>query len=458
MNKNMVKQDINSLENPFWFQDENLAELSETGYIWNNGNGYIFRAGYKPPVKTDVIFLLYLLMQSQRRDWTDELQITRYQIIKDCGLNINNVWYDRLEDSLKRWEMTRIEYSGSFYDGKQYQTLHFGIIDYWSIEKGSKNLKIRFSPEYLLMVKNSAFYRFLNFDQVKALRSPLATRLHELLVKTFQGRNSWEIDAVKLAEKIPMAEKYPSDIILKIKPAVNRINRSTDLKVDLQIRKKSRGEVILIFERQQPESSLHKTKQDTSNTAPLQADLPFVPQEMHTSKGTDPELQSLFKLLPRERRGQKSLQEAITKAFSRYGSEYVAWNIRYANKHAKGNYPAYLLKALKGNYGQGLREEDEIRQSAARDLSESEQQKHAERKQLQDQDARDTELAQAFLDSLVVEDRIKLEEEALATFPPFLRARIEKANRKSVSFLAVLRGMALERIKERQAAAIEAPE
>lgn len=454
----MVKQDINSLENPFWFQDETLAERSEDGFVWKNSNGYIFRAGYKPPVKTDVIFLLYLLMQSQRQNWTDELRMTRYQIIKECGLNINNVWYDRLEDCLKRWEMTRIEYSGSFYDGKNYQTMHFGVIDYWSIEKETKNLRIRFSPEYLLMVKNTAFYRFLNFDQVKALRSPLATRLYEILIKTFQGRDSWEIDAVKLAEKIPMAEKYPAHIVLKIQPAINRINRSTDLKIDLQIRKKSRGETILIFEKQRSEPKANKEKPAVSPVTtvgkPSQPELPLARPELAKTKlngwtkPIDPELQKLLKLLPSERQSQKSLQEAIYKAFNRHGFEYVAWNIKYANKHAKGNYPAYLLKAIKEDYGQALREEEEVNALAVRDRAQAQKKHLSIKQQQQNQEVKDTELAQVYIAELSEEARLELEEVALTSLPPIMRARIEKAGRKSISFQAILRGLALKKLSQ----------
>ena len=59
----------------------------------------------------------------------------------------------------------------------------------------------------------------------------------------------WEIDAMKLAQKIPMNEKYPADVIPKIKAAVNRINENSDLKVKLIIKRPERGKVIFVFEK-----------------------------------------------------------------------------------------------------------------------------------------------------------------------------------------------------------------
>ena len=90
MDKNLIKQSVNLLEYPLWFQDECLAENSR-GVTWSDREGYVFQAGYKVPVKTDGIFLLYLLLQSQRNNYASEITLTRYQILKDCGLVLSQV-------------------------------------------------------------------------------------------------------------------------------------------------------------------------------------------------------------------------------------------------------------------------------------------------------------------------------------------------------------------------------
>lgn len=444
MSKELIKQDINLLEYPLWFQDECEAEKSETGFTWRITKGensdtkeFVLKTSFKPPVKTDLIFLLYLLMQSQNQSWKDEIKLSRYQILKQCGLSRNTQWYDRLEESLERWKKVEIQFNGAFYKGKEYETLHFGVVDSWGIEKETKKLRIRFSPEYLSMVQNTAYYRFLNFNQVKALRSPLATRLYQLLVKTFKNRDTWEIDSVLLAEKIPMKQKFPAHIVLKIKPAMNRIYKYTDLKVTVEERKKARGEIILVFTK---EAGQPKER----------------PQEKKTPAFVMPEsdeFKKLVSMLPRERQRQKTLLETVLAAFTAKGFDYVAWNIRYANEKARGNYPAYLLKSLRGNFAEVMREEMEIRQAADSKRTEEVQARQIKLTEAQTKEARESAMIQDFLKSLPPTELEAIELEAHAKLPSFLKKPIEEVRKENhVSFRCFIRLVALKRIKAQEAA------
>ncbi len=349
MSTELVKQNINCLENPLWFQDEQLAQTSEDGYVWRNDKGYIFRAGYKPPVKTDGIFLLYLLLQCQRENWSDEITLTRYQVVNGCGLSHSQVWYNRLEDSLRRWAMVGVEFHGVFYDKKEYDTIFFGIVDSWKIEKGTKLLKVRFSPQYLEIMRKTTFCRYLNFDQLKTLRSPLATRLYEILIKNFKDRFIWEIEATKLAEKIPMAEKYPAHILSKIRPAINRISKHTDMQLSLDTRKNDEGKVILIFQKHSPEESKTKIESKPKRIAraiqPILSENPPPEKKKDFTMPQDKDYEKLLLMLPFERKGQKSLQEIIWSFFKKKGFEYVKWNIKYSSEKAGRNFPAYLTKS-----------------------------------------------------------------------------------------------------------------
>lgn len=341
MTKDLVKQDINFMENPLWFQDERLAESCLDGYVWTDEEGYNYRAGYKPPVKTDQIFLLYLLLQSQRNGWSHQIKITRYQVLIECGLNNAKYWYERLEDSLKRWKMIGLEFKGTFYDGKKYHAMNFGIIDSWLIEEETKALHINFSPLYIQKIKDSTFFRYLNFNEVKALHSPLATRVYELVVKTFQGRSFWETDAVKFARKIPMNERYPADIIPKIKTVINRINEKTSLKLKLHIRPAGRGKTFLGFEKLPANTQVEIQP-------PVTAGLP-----------ENDEFKQLVRLIPPPENTKKTLLEAVARAFKKHGFQYAARNIRYTTQQAKKNYRAYLDRALKEDLGRGWAEDQE---------------------------------------------------------------------------------------------------
>ena len=398
----IVKQDINFMEYPLWIQDEELANKSEDGFVWKDRDGYIYRAGYKPPTKTDFIFLLYLLMKSQKNGWKNKIIATKYETIKNCGLVPGKPQYERLEDSLKRWKMVGIEFKGTFYDGDKYQTLVFGIIDEYGIKENSKEIEIRFSSKWLLKIKESNYFKYINFSQIKTLRSPLVIRLYEILIKSFQNRNKWEIDAMKLAQKIPMNEKYPADVIPKIKAAVNRINEYTILKVKFIVKRPRRGKAILVFEKLTEEEA-----KQLSPTAGLPEDTNF---------------KSLIVLIPKEHRDKKTILEAIASAYKKHGFDYVARNIKYTNRNCKGNYRAYLNKALKGDWGLCIQEDEENKQKTIKEQEKKRQQEQEalkQQKELQSQ-VRD------HMETLSSDELDALREEAIGRLDEKARKGAEK--------------------------------
>ncbi len=400
----LVKQDINFLEYPLWMQDKYMADKQENGYIWRDRDGYVYRAGYKPPIKVDFLFLLYLLLKSQEKDWKEEVNLTKYDILHNCGLGTVKYWYDRLEESLNRWEFVRLQFQGTFYNGKEYQTLHFGIIDAWDIEKETKKLRIRFSPEWLLRIKNSNFFQYINFEQVKALRSPLVIRLYEILLKGFQSRNVWEIDAVKLAKKIPMDKQHPAHIIPKIKAAVNRINEYSSLKIKLTIRRPKRGKAIFVFE---------KLSEDKAKKLSPTAGLP-----------EDDNFKVLVKLLPQKHQSKKTILDAIASAYHKHGFEYAARNIKYTNQCSNGNYRAYLSKALKEDWGISIQEDEEAEKRIIKEM----ECKAIEKADCQQQEKELTKQAKEHIGNLSPDEVEDLKIQALKRLEPSMQEKVKDGN------------------------------
>lgn len=435
-NKEMVRHNINLLEYPIWFQDERLAAISEEGIVWRDLEGYVYRCGYKIPVKTDVIFLLYLLLQCQKAGYAQIIKVSRYQIIQGCGLKRNSKWYARLEDSLERWKMVGIKFSGAFYDGKEYQSMNYGVIDSWEIDKETKHLKVYFSQKFIEMMLGKGFFKYINFSEFKQLHSPLATRLYEILTKSFHGRDLWEIDAVKLAEKIPMKERYPAHIVPKIQTAINRINQCTQAFFDMTTREIRRGHTILSFR-----------KTDQVKPAPV---IEAITEKTLIIPET-PEVKALIDLLPEVHRTQKTVLEIVFGFFEMRGAPYVARNIRYANKHAKQNYRLYLLKALRADYGLAMHEDDEAR----RQVQAKEAEKVVERTNQQNEEQRrrrlETEaqkLAQSYISGLSPEEKAVLEQEALAGMEGNLRAIIQRKGPGA----KIMMTLAMEKIATRRLA------
>lgn len=440
MEREKVKQNINFLEYPLWFQDEIAAANAEQGMIWKDREGFVYRAGYKPPVKTDAIILLYLLMQSQKNSYSQELTLTRYQILNDCGLDVCAKSYTRLEDSLKRWKMVGIEFAGTFYDGESYSAINFGIIDSWSIHKKTKELKVVFSPSFIKMMLGKGFFNYINFAEFKKLRSPLATRLYEILCKSFHGRDLWEINAIKMAEKIPMKERYPAHIVPKIKTAINRINKCSDTNFLLETRKTDRGQTVLCFKKIIAAKTL----------------LPFHQPEKESFTMPDkPEVIVLINLLPESRRSQKTILEPVIAFYEMRGADYVARNIRYTNKNAKSNYRPYLLKALQNDYGLAMQEDEEAaRQIIAQEAMKTQeiaQNEAAEQKRRKEQEE-NKKRAQAYIESLSEGSKTDLQTEAIASLSDNIREIVMKKGLGS----KIMLNMAMENIALQKLAEINA--
>ena len=240
----LIKQDIDFLESPLWMQN---FEQNELGLTWKDKQGYIYKTTYKAPVRTDMIVLYYLLLKVQENNWNRKLELSKYEILNYCGLGLGKRSYERLEDTLMRWTFLRIGFKNILYGGENKSGVYGVIHEYEWPEDGKSKVKIELSEKFLERIKDSEFYKLINFNEIKALKTPLATRLYEILGKTFKGRNEWSIDAHKLANKIPMQEKYLTHIIAKIKPAINRINKKTTLNLNLEIRKKEKGTAVLVF-------------------------------------------------------------------------------------------------------------------------------------------------------------------------------------------------------------------
>lgn len=220
---------------------------SDTVVRWEDRDGYHFEASRGVPSKVDMLFLYYIMLESQNNNWNTVVSCSRYKILNACGMSPSKEKRDRLIRSLEAWKRVTVSFSGTFYTGTGYKFLEFGIINDWGVREKDNYLEIELNKKWIEKIKQSEFFKYLSFEHMKRLRSPLALRLYEILVKTFYKRDVWEIDVLKLAEKIPMAEKYFADVVPKIEAATKRIKEKTELNITVKVIKHSRGQGKFIF-------------------------------------------------------------------------------------------------------------------------------------------------------------------------------------------------------------------
>lgn len=267
MAKSMIRQNKNFLQYPTYVPDDKIAGCKERVAtqiidgkevkVWIRVKNFKLISGYKLPAMVDQLFMYYYLMNSQRNNWSTELEFSRYEILRGCGLPTNNSYYERLGDSLERLTTSKISFDGTFtliHKDKRPSKVKmmFGYLDSYQITKGKQigrdRLQIRISKEYIEVIRKSGFTQNLDFEHLCRLRKPTHMRIYELLSKNFYQRSEWKIDAMKMAEQIPISVRYPREAVKKIRAAVIRINSVVfPIEYSLHLQEPARGKIILVF-------------------------------------------------------------------------------------------------------------------------------------------------------------------------------------------------------------------
>ena len=214
--------------------------------------GYIFEAKKGVPNKVDILFLYYFMFKLYQNNWVEEFVLTRYEVLKGCGIYPGQERYNRLVESLDKWANIEIFPSAKLVDGGAFNSSSFCVIRFWNLQANNKKLIIKFDKDWISKIKDSSFYKFIDFEELKKLKAPLVFRVYELLSGVLYGRATWEIDVLDFAKKIPMAEKYISNIIPKIQAATRKIKDKTSLNISVETIRHERGYGSFIFKKSPP--------------------------------------------------------------------------------------------------------------------------------------------------------------------------------------------------------------
>ena len=150
---------------------------------------------------------------------------------------------------------------------------------------------------------------------------------------------------------------YASNVLQKIKPAINEINKMAQ---DPEIYKKAgikKGDFFkltyTIRGKEQSRVIIFK-KIPLSQKSELEPNLACHEKAKVIEVGAEPKnenLESLLELVKLQRM-PTSLKATIKQHYQCNGADYVRWNILYANEKAKRSYSAYLTGALENNWAE----------------------------------------------------------------------------------------------------------
>lgn len=237
--KKMLKDEINFLEYSNWTISRKNNKISWT--LDKPHGKYEMLSALGLPSHFDKIvlyFLLYKLYYEKKLN-SYGIKTTRYEMAKNIfgGTHFGKNIYDRIMMSLKKWKAIAINFYGVFYEGETYSTRFFAMIDSVCLHEKSGELTIRFNEDYINQLKESKFYKLIDFEQYKKLHKAISARMYEILIKSFERDDEWAINIQALAEKVTFEKrdgfkKYqPSDIVRQLKAGINEINKKTDLHI-----------------------------------------------------------------------------------------------------------------------------------------------------------------------------------------------------------------------------------
>jgi hypothetical protein len=246
--KKMFKDDINFLECPNWVL--NNRSSVNTWVIEKPHGRYELTSLKGLPSHFDKIILYYLIYKLYKETELkkNRLVTNRYEIARNVFFNVKSLGknhYSRLMKSLKKWKQIAINFEGVFYEDGRHIIKYFSFVDDVTLDKESGKLTIRFGEAYIEQLRETKFFRYIDFEQYKKLNRAVSARLYEILLKSFKKSNEWSIDIQKLAEKVTFEKPagatkyYPSVVLRHIRPAVKEINKKTDLYITLSFNKNS---------------------------------------------------------------------------------------------------------------------------------------------------------------------------------------------------------------------------
>jgi hypothetical protein len=201
------------------------------------------------PTQFDNKVLYYLLTQIIRDGeiFTHEVRTTRYAVATAvCGRKIKDTHtFNRIIEALKKYKHTTFDFEGKFYSQDEETVRCFSYIDDVIFNKKTKELYVNFNQQYMALIKESGFIKYINFDVYNSLGLPVSARLYEILCKSLEFNSSWSIGLQNLAEKMTLQKRskakgyYASDVLAKIKPGIGEISKKSPLKIEFTYNKAS---------------------------------------------------------------------------------------------------------------------------------------------------------------------------------------------------------------------------
>lgn len=167
------------------------------------------------------------------------VSFTLHNFLRSMGRRVDGRTYEQLRASLARLERTVVESSGAYHDATARAPLtgSFTLLSSVVIERRRINDREQLTLFSALTASEPGDARVviapllraniaashvvtLSASRYLALSSPVARRLYRLLeVAREEGAVTWRVSLARLAEQLPLAQRYPSHLQRVLQPA-----------------------------------------------------------------------------------------------------------------------------------------------------------------------------------------------------------------------------------------------
>src|SRR5919202_492692 len=151
------------------------------------------------------------------------ITFTLHAFLRSMGRRVDGRTYEQLRAALSRLERTTLESSGVYFDAATGAPLdgRFTILSSVSIDRRRLTDRDQLTLFPVLTASEPGVARVtLSAARYLALSSPVARRLYRLLeVARETGTVTWRIALERLAEQLPLTQRYPSHLQRVLQPA-----------------------------------------------------------------------------------------------------------------------------------------------------------------------------------------------------------------------------------------------
>lgn len=378
---------------------------------------------YGPPTPRDDEVLLGIIQLSSKVNFSSpKVFFKQRELLKLLGWGDGKREYVRLEESLRRFASTTLEYDNAWWDAEKqrWATCLFHLFNEVRIYKrGDGSSEVEGDLCYVEWNKypfksfQDGYLRAIDLDLFNSLRSPIAKRIYRFLGKRFYHHKRFEMELRTFAcEKIGLSKQAPNpELKRRLKKGIDELIAAgfiKKVKESERYRKVSHGVWNIIVEKNHG-SSVSLDSAITESGGSVQAEL--------------------------EKRGiEKKVAESLSEMHSKEMiEEKIAYFDHLMKTRGEGsvkNPAGFLVASLKRDFpiGDGIRNVNKgVQQTTSVGFSASKRQRpvsdaEARRAMLESEEAKKIE---NYWTALTAEEREEAERKALEMADPFTRKQYE---------------------------------